>query len=112
MCKGCFEEYGGPTVVNDKVRRAALLVQSIYSHPSGGVGGNMHVHLDDWNLEDEFFEEEALNQSYHPGAPPEYLQTERDCYSLMRTMTLEERAAAIGLQRGYFAPPPTSERSE
>jgi len=50
MCKGCWEEAGSPAIINTKTRAVAKLIDDVYSY--SGAGGNAHIVVDDWNLED------------------------------------------------------------
>ena len=100
MCIGCYEEYGAPKIVSDKTLAAADLVRVVYEHSV--VGGNLHVQLDDWNIEDEFWEE------FHPngfdGETEEQLSAERRCFDAFKAMSLEERASALAICDQYFDP--------
>ncbi len=50
MCCGCWEEDGAPRIDNAKVRAVQALIAAVYEHDC--VGGNLHIVLDDNNLED------------------------------------------------------------
>ena len=51
MCETCWREYGSPQIINPLIRRAEKLIARVYEH--GSVGGNLHIVIDDWNIEDE-----------------------------------------------------------
>lgn len=96
MCEGCYAEYGSPTIRNEKTDAAAALIARVYEQNC--VGGNLHVQLDDWNIEDEFFDEFTVHHESSDAA----LAVERQCFDLMKSMTLEERASALALYDGYL----------
>lgn len=52
MCYGCYEEAGSPKIINEKTKRAAMLITNLYEQPGCGAGGYAHVVVDDWNLDD------------------------------------------------------------
>lgn len=92
MCHGCWVEYGSPAIINDRVKKIALLAEGVYEHAP--TGGCLHIHLDDWNLEDEHF------LKFHEDGrdtPPEQLAVQRECFAEMQAATLEERASALAL---------------
>jgi hypothetical protein len=92
MCENCWAKYGSPTIDSPKVRAAADAIEAV--HDLNDLGGGMHAHLEDWNLEDKHFR----------GVAEAYLQndTERRCFQFMREMSVEERASALALVEGYF----------
>ena len=98
MCHGCYEFYGKPTVINNNVLKVAKLIDQIYLRNASG--GNLHVQLDDWNIEDEFFEGD-LDQSSHEDINDLH-RFELLAYELMKRMTLAERAAAIGFALHFW----------
>jgi len=79
------------------VREAAALVTEVYRFSC--VGGNAHIALDDWNLEDAVLTwclDEALPLNVHE-AGPEQLNAERTALLAMRALTIPERASALAL---------------
>ena len=116
MCYGCWEEGGTPQIDNEKVRAAVALVEAVYDHSC--VGGNLHIVLDDWNIEDHSLEFcsycidhggvmppdqcNEVHESYqaekraHPD-PPEQLAVERVCCDAFMAMTEDERLSALAL---------------
>ena len=51
MCFGCYEEFGKPTIINNRTERAAFLIEKVYEYSL--VGGNCHIVTDDWNIDDD-----------------------------------------------------------
>jgi len=97
MCDGCWDDYGRPAILTDAVKAAAETVAAVYAEPTGGMGGNLHCQLDDWNIEDEFFEgEEPIAYNHQITA------AERACHKAFRALNLEERASALALHSGYI----------
>lgn len=101
MCFGCWVEYGSPTIRNDRTLAAVDLIGAVYEHSC--VGGNLHVQLDDWNIEDEFFEGDMTVYKCHE-ATPEQLAAERACYAAFKAMSLAERASALAFYSRFGAP--------
>lgn len=97
MCVGCWKKYGQPGIINEKTLRAAELVEQVYERAV--TGGNLHVQLDDWNLEDEFFDGFKV---YHDDLGSEQIDIERRCFEAFKAMTLEERASALALHDGWL----------
>lgn len=118
MCHGCWEEWGSPQIDTPKVREAAAAIHDVYTQPHGGVGGGLHVQLDDFNIDDQYWDAESRKDIETYGHPAEW-DIQRRCFDLMRALTEEERASALSLNDGYWeisaggasAPPaPTPER--
>lgn len=61
-----------------------------------GAGGNLHVYIDDGNLEDHWFEdrEQPPTGSSFREDSPEQVAAERKCWNLLKKATVEERFAA------------------
>lgn len=102
MCYGCYKEYGEPKIVSDETHQAAKLIGQVYE--SSTVGGNLHIVVDDWNLEDEHLDfcAGAIEKNYHE-IPPECQETERMCLSALRKLNLEGRASALAIHDGYLS---------
>lgn len=92
MCEGCYEEYGRPLVKCGSTDKVVSLIAAIYENSC--VGGGMHIQLDDWNIEDDHFDAECEG----------FLETdtERQCFALMKAMSLDERATALAMYDGYI----------
>lgn len=107
MCYGCWQEYGSPKLSNERIDRAATLVDELYEFSC--VGGNCHIVTDDWNLEDSHVaycikQVEAGGWS-EPGFkdpdPPEQLAIETELLGLLKAMSMEERASVLAKAREY-----------
>lgn len=95
MCQGCYaEEYGAPSTLPANADEVLALVRAVYDAPDGGTGGNLHIVLDDWNLEDSSIrwclEREGLTDA------------ERACGEALLAMTESERAAVLAVADGYL----------
>lgn len=102
MCSQCWEDAGSPKIVNDNVRAAVELIRAVYEYSS--VGGNAHVVLDDFNLEDDSIQwclDTALVDNIHEANEPE-LASERAALEALLAMSMDERASALALHDGYF----------
>ena len=127
MCIDCWrDDYGAPRLVNAKIVKAVELIHRVYEgwdsdpdwfqgyldtlpedadvpcewfhgFPGHGTGGNLHVQLDDWDLEGF-----AGEFRVYLSEPPHQLAVQHACYDHMRTMTDEERASALGWYNGYI----------
>ena len=53
MCYGCWAEMGYPTSTSEAVAHAADLMRVALDYP---VGGNFHIVVEDWNVEDDHIE--------------------------------------------------------
>lgn len=110
MCCGCWEEAGRPMIDTPKVREAVTLVEAVYEHSC--TGGNLHVVLDDNNIEDSSLDgcQEWIDRKGIPGPEqpewfrnskgedsPEQLVAEQACLDAFRALTLDERASVLGL---------------
>lgn len=108
MCESCWEEYGKPDIVNEKTEAAAVLVQQVYDAIGGGMGGSLHIVLDDWNLEDDSinwcltqfdeckvsFEDKTFNVGL--------TDLEQACAAAFLGMSMEERASTLAKFDGMF----------
>lgn len=107
MCEGCYEEYGRPTIITDKTMAAASLVRRVYEFSC--VGGNLHIVLDDWNLQDEnlqFCMDEIKKGGYEGRDSPEELAAETECCEAFIALNMDERASALALHEGYLEKTP------
>lgn len=109
MCYSCWEGAGKPRIDNEKTRALPALVEEVYEH--NGVGGNLHVVLDDWNLDDHnlaFCEEQIAKGGYvssdWPDEPhsTEQLAAEFLCLQALKAMTEEERYSGLALAQGMW----------
>lgn len=109
MCEGCYEDYGRPTIVTDRTLAAAELIRQVYEYSI--VGGNLHIVVDDWNLEDDDLEFCLKEIAKGGRSDPNYsdecdskeqLVIEERCCKLLANMSLEERVSALALHDGYL----------
>jgi hypothetical protein len=101
MCFGCYEEYGQPRIINDAVISAAKLVADVYDF--NFVGGNLHIVLDDWNIEDDHLGWCAERIAQNPDKDePEQIRAEEACCAAFMALSLEERATALALHDEYI----------
>lgn len=109
MCCACWQEDGAPQIDNERVRGIQPLIREVYDHHC--AGGNLHIALDDNNLEDynlDFCEERIKEGDSHHDFEdsPEQAAAERACLAALRAMTYEERVSAMGLWDGCWSPKP------
>lgn len=111
MCQNCYEEYGSPAIINAAVREAAELVRQVFDHSV--VGGNLHIVLDDWNIEDGSLHHchkaiQNIQAGYfgpHDDIDPAQVAIERKCCDAFLKLSLDERASALALFDGYIDAP-------
>lgn len=120
MCYGCWEEYGKPVIDTPAVREAANSVAEVYAYAC--TGGNLHIVLDDWNLEDGSLQfcDGCIKRGGHPEDPndspwhtkqtlehpdsAEQLAAERRCHDLFAALSVVERASVLALVDQYWTP--------
>lgn len=103
MCEGCWYEYGLPKIDTPAVRAAADTIRAVYNAPGGLAGGNLHIVIDDYNVEDEHLEFCAARHAEHVGTDdPALVDAEARCIDALRPLTEEERVSAIALCDGYW----------
>jgi hypothetical protein len=108
MCRGCWEDYGKASIVNDKTRALANAIDDVYE--CNGAGGNLHVVVDDFNIEDDTVEScRGDIESNRWGDSDEHIAAERRCLNLLCEATVEERASALAIQYGIIDPETGSE---
>ena len=97
MCLGCWNEYGCPQIRNEKVEAAVGLIKKVYEFNM--AGGGLHVMIDDWNLEDVFFnasaKEELIAFQKHHKFTEDQVAAELECFDALAAMTVRERASAL-----------------
>lgn len=106
MCYGCYEEAGEPAIINEATQAAAALVARVYEFSMSG--GNAHIVVDDWNLEDSDIRwclDTALVENVHK-ASDEQLAAERACLEALLALNPDERASAMALHDGFISPEP------
>lgn len=110
MCRGCWNHYGSSTALPKEAPSAIDLITEIYNSSEGGAGGNLHIVLDDWNLETEHIEwclgvvaqKQAGFGDRDDRCEPYLLLAERSLLNLLMPMTESERAAVLGKYEGFF----------
>lgn len=97
MCWQCWDNAGRPQIDTLGVRAAARAIAAVYE--CNCVGGNLHVQLDDWNLDDDQFDEYRI---YHDDTPDDQEAAERYCFGLLKALTEPERLSAVALHEGFW----------
>lgn len=103
MCYTCWDMAGFPYIENDATRKAVGMLSEVWG------GGNLHMVVDDWNMEDEIIESckrdilAAMSAKRKPNARPtiESLKLELDCADHLLTMTEDERYSAMAMVDGF-----------
>lgn len=110
MCEDCWIEMGKPNKLPVRADFFARQVRRLYGMPRGGVGGNLHIVLDDWNLEDSSLDychgrtREALMQPGRTDAIIDYEQNvlELGLWVMLAGWTEAERGAAMALAENFI----------
>jgi len=108
MCYGCWEEEGKPSIVNEKTKAAAALIEELYEEQP--VGGYLHIVTDDMNCEQGHIDycvesmDDWTTDSKWPGDKPmpEPTDIERRCGAALQDMTDEERTSSIAIWEGWI----------
>jgi hypothetical protein len=104
MCEQCWRDHGAPRLYNAKVQAAADAIARVYELSI--VGGNAHVVVDDFNIDDGCIDwnlGEGLDMNVHKHGEAQ-IRIERDALEKLRALSLAERASALGLHDGYWKP--------
>ncbi len=98
MCETCWQYFGSPTELPEGWEEIAALISDLYvDYPTGGL---LHCELDDWNLEDRFFEAPALERAAYDHRAP--IELEKRIYAALRPLTGAQRAAVLAKVDGFF----------
>ena len=101
MCKTCWESYNSPKIYNLKVEEAVKCIARVYDEVST-VGGDLHVILDDWNLEDEHLDSCLKDAKENAsGYDKKQVHIQLNCIAVLKSLTLEERASALAVYEGF-----------
>lgn len=110
MCVSCWEDFGRSEKLPADFDRIEELIRLVYDHPEGGVGGNLHIVLDDWNLETDNIEwclgniaqKQAGFGDRANRCSADLLAIERELVDLLLPLTEGERAACLAKCDQYF----------
>lgn len=101
MCIDCWKSYDEPRIINDFTRKIAKAISKVYKYHC--TGGHLHIVIDDWNLDNESvsFCRDYIDKNkfkYSAGQ----IEAEKECVTLLILASIEERASALAIQRGYI----------
>lgn len=102
MCNSCYIEAGSPSIVDESTIAAAKLVHEVYKYSA--VGGNAHIVVDDWNLEDSNIRwclDEALRDNIHE-AGPRQLAAEKAALEALLALDERRRYSAMAIHEGII----------
>lgn len=105
MCIECYREYGEPKIATEQVMRAATLIARVYGLDGPcSVGGWLHIAIDDWNLEDSSIDicQQAVERHIAQEGETESLRAQRKCIQALKDLSIDERAAALGLYYKFW----------
>jgi len=98
MCEYCWMKVGSPQIWNEKVETGIKLMKGVYEFDE--IGGNLHPQLDDYNLQDCFFEEYEPFFDEKVSAAQD--MAERTCFIHFQNMTEDERYSAVAHYDGIW----------
>lgn len=98
MCRVCYENYGSPRIVNSRTLEAAANIKRVFEQSA--VGGNLHIVVDDWNLDDDNLQYGIRNAKDDPDK--EKGEVELACAELLMSMPMDERASAMAISEGWL----------
>ncbi len=104
MCQVCWAELGAPADWNAAVATGVRLAREVYKQPRGSAGGNLHIVLDDWNLENDNIRYcMDTNEIVLPGRTIDTTLTpvERECAEHFLTMSMDERGSVLAVLDNY-----------
>ena len=102
MCRGCWEEAGKPAMVTPAIFAAVASVKRVFDLHC--MGGNLHIVIDDWNLEDDHlaFCRSAVSRGLRGDWPDlPLLASEMDCLNHLEPMSEQERASVLARYSGF-----------
>lgn len=105
MCKNCWENAGSPSIVNERTRNAANLIDAVYSFDECISGGGLHIQLDDLNLKDRHFDSECLSFIDKDECSEECRRAQLACFHTLALLSEQERYSALALSNGWFDDP-------
>lgn len=100
MCYTCWEEAGKPSILNDKTIKAAELINEIYYTEDGGAGGNAHLVVDDWNLDDSSID--YCIKDRQNDIAEETIEACDKCLQFLKTLSMEERHSAMAISCDFL----------
>lgn len=104
MCWGCWKDAGSPRDDSAAVKIAAQLVAALYDVE--GVGGLLHIAVDDFNLEDSHLADCRAEMEAPAGAA--YMADSGsvaehwNALVALEALTERQRYAAVALHDGYW----------
>lgn len=103
MCYECYKSAGSPTIVNDKTKKAAELINRIYEQEGCGAGGYAHIVVDDWNLDDSSIDFciNDINNGYS-GISEEGKMACYDCLIYLKQLSEDERYSAMAISCNFL----------
>lgn len=99
MCYGCWKEEGCPSIVNDKTKAAARLIEELYEYHCSG--GYLHIVTDDYNIKQRSIDWCASDECVEVMERP-MDDVERRCQLALADMTDEERGSTIALYEDWI----------
>lgn len=103
MCINCWRESGAPTIINERVIAAALLIKEVYATEDGAVGGYGHIVFDDWNTDCvESCIRDAEAAKYAKDICEETRLASLKALLFFRDLTEDERGSALAILDGFI----------
>lgn len=96
MCINCWEDYKSEAVINDRVLTAKGLIDKLYAYHE--AGGNLHVVVDDWNLDSV----ESCLSFINEEEDPIKKKIELEVYNFIVQLSETELASALAMHDGFL----------
>jgi len=101
MCKTCWIGEGSPRELPPNADEIIEAIDHLYSLPKCGVGGPLHVELDDMNLDLGGRPWEPWQSDRYPFAPEAIEAAQRIC-DLMNPLPVPQRYAVMAKRSGWL----------
>lgn len=103
MCYGCWTEQGSPKDLPSNFAEIRELLDRL-GEKEPFVVGPLHLQIEDWNLEDEFFEGELEVVEFQDGRREEATPLKKAIYAKLGAIPEAQRYAVMALHEGFFEP--------
>ncbi len=100
MCFNCFINKFVKPIVNDKVIHCSELIDKVYEYT--GAGGNAHIVVDDWNLEDHSIESCLKYLEEDKEVSDGERKATYECLIALKGLNEDERYCAMGIHDGHI----------
>lgn len=101
MCYSCWEERERPTALPADATETVALIEQLCEMRDCGVGGPLHVVVDDFNIEDPLYWPEPGQLDYYAADVQAFART---VFDRLVSYSENERVAVLALREGWLDP--------